>query len=462
MNTIGTLLLAALLVAACGPSGTGDDDLIDAPPSDGVQPPILVPGGGVTSAPLAGALNVYVIEPGGVTPIAGAQVHLGGAGDALQQDATTDATGLASFRDAGLTGGLTVTATAAGRTAATWIGVTGGNVTIPLARRPDSPATARASGTIAGWNNLPAPAFGHYTLGLVTYSFTAEVGAADNRLTQATDGNGAPLNTCVNTGLSNSCAWQLVTRTGPQLHTAVIVDGNAHGTTDPSDDTYTLIGYAAGAPVTLTAGQQLTGESLTMVPAASQTPLTVTFPGAAPGLPTALAIPMLDTGATGQIVFPLPAVTSAQRSTQVLAPSGAFAGSYRLVGLATPSATATAPYSTSFTAVANLASASLPSWLAPPTGLSTSGGTFGFTAPGASVAYANFSTGGSAAWTVTLLDGVHPFRLPAIAPDPLGAGTVTLDVTAADVPGFAASDFRVDEVAASLARASGATTTFTR
>lgn len=459
-RTITPLLLALALATGCGPSGTSDD-ATDGPPSDGVLPPILIPGGGATSAPIDGVVNVFVVEPGGATPIVGAAVHLGGAGGPVQLDATTDAAGLATFRDAAVTGPQTITATAGGRTAATWLGVPGGNVTIPLARRPAATPMAHVTGTIAGWGSLPGPGFGHYTLAVVTYSFTGDPSAADNRIPQPTSG-GTPLNTCINSGLGGSCAWEMNARTGAQLHTAVIVDGDSRGTSDAADDTYTLIGFAAGSPMTLGAGQQVSGESLTIVPAGGRTTMTVQFPAAAPGLGHALAIPMLDTGATGQIVFPLPPVTAASPSTQVLAATGAFAGSYRLVGLATPSATAVAPYSSSFVAVANPGSAALPTWLPAPTGVSAAGGTFAFTAGGGTaLAYASFSTGGSPAWVVTVLDGSSSFRLPPISPDPL-SGSVTLDVTTVDVAGFDPAQFLVTDLSAGLARASGATTTFTR
>lgn len=460
MNTrlASSLLLALCALPACGPAGSGDD-AVDAPASDGVLPPILIPGGGVTSAPIDGVVNVYVVEPGSATPIAGAAVHLGGAGGALQLDATTDPDGLAVFRDAGIAGPQTITATGNGRTAATWIGVAGGNVTMPLA--PRVTPSARVSGTIAGWGNLPSPAFGHYTLAVITTSFTRNFGGPENRLTQATSG-GTPVNTCINDGSGGACAWQLTARTGPQIHTAVIVDGDSQLTTSTSDDTYQLIGYAVGSPMTLGAGQQVNGESLTIV-SAGLTGFTARFPAAAPGLGHAIAIPMLDTGANGMVPFPLPTLAPGAATTQVLPPTGALAGSYRLVGLATPNATATAPFSSSFAAVTDLGNATLPAWLPPPTGVTSGGGSVSFTAPaGTSLAFANLSSAGSAAWTVTVLDGASTFQLPPITPDPLSGGAITLDVTAAEAPGFSPAMFLIDDVTAALTRASGASTAYTR
>src|SRR5205823_1490347 len=145
-----------------------------------------------------------------------------------------------------------------------------------------------------------------------------------NSIAQPTS-SGTPLDTCVDSGSGGACAWQLSARTGTQLHLATIVDGNAHGTTDPADDTYTLIGYAIGQPVTLTANQTLTGESLTMVPAGALTTLKVSFPSSAAGLGHATAIPMLDLGVDGKLVFPLPTVAPGATTATVLAPTGSYA-----------------------------------------------------------------------------------------------------------------------------------------
>jgi hypothetical protein len=442
---------AVAALAACG--GGGDDDVGDDAPGD----PVLVVGGGVTGGAIAGRLNVFVIDEAVGAGISGATVQVGDG-----PTATTDADGLAVFADAALSGPQTVTATASGHVAGTWVGVAGSSVTIPL--ETTVVPTASASGTIAGWDGLPAPAFGNYNLAVILYTLTADIGARENTLTQGTSG-GAPVNTCLRSAVSNSCAWQLTTRVGVQSHYAVIVEGNPQGTTsDPSDDTYQLIGYAIGASMGLAPGQQVTGETLQLVATGSHAGMTVGFPGAPAGLGDVIALPMLDLDdGSGRIVFPLPTVTPGAASTQVIAPSGRFAGSYDVVGVASPPGAAAAPYSTTIERGAAPGSVQLAPWLPAPAQLAVSGDTVTFADVGPdAVRYATFERGGTRLWTVSILDRSTSFTLPAVTPDPLGTGTIELEITAADVGAYDASDFHVDDFTAGLARAAGATTTFTR
>ncbi len=447
--------LALLFAAACGGSSSTPGG--DGGPADGAPgSPMLISGGGVANGPVAGTMHVFVVEHDSATPIAGAHVQLGDGGTFT---GTTDATGLVTFKDASLTGAQIVTATASGHAAATWFGANGADVTIPLTPSPLSTPTAHATGTIAGWDSLPAPSFAHYTLGVVLYSFVANVGDPANGLTQGTDASGAPLDTCLN---GSPCAWQLTARTGAQVHYAMIVDGDSKGTSTVNDDTFTLIGYAAGSPSTLSANQTQSNESLAMIDTNAETSLSVSFPSAPSGLAHLVAIPMLDLGADGKIPFALPTITPQQTSTMVLAPTGQFAGSYDLVALATPNATTKTPYSTVLQNGVTLPSVTIDPFLAAPTGLSASGGTYSFTkVSGASLHYGQFaSSSGTVAWSVAILDGSSSFALPKVSPDPLPTGTLTFTVTAAEVPGFDAADFKVPDLSSHLHRASGAQTTF--
>ena len=453
------------MLAACGPgspgSGTdGGPNGPDAPPGSG---PMLIAGGGVANGPIAGTLYIYVVESGGSKPIAGASVRVGAAADPSPKTATTDATGLATFTDASLTGAQTITATASGHAAATWIGANGTDVTIPLDVSPRVTPTAHATGTIAGWDNLPSPSLTHYNLGVVLYSFVADVTDPANSIAQGTASDGTPLDTCLTSINGSSCAWQLATRTGPQLHLATIVDGNTNGTSDPSDDTYTLIGYAAGSPVTLSSGQTQSNESLAMISKAAETAISVSFPSAPSGLGHVIGIPMLDTGGSGKLVFPLPQIDPGHPSLQVLAPTGQFAGTYDVVALATPSATVATPYSTVLQNGVTLPSVTIDPFLAAPTGLSASNGTYKFTAvSGASLDDARLTkSDGTVLWNVSILDGSTSFALPTLSPDPLPTGKLTLAITAADVGSFDAGHFAVPDITSRLHRASGATTTFT-
>jgi hypothetical protein len=453
MRTSKLGLVAILVVAACGPGGGTGDDVGDDVGDDSNEP-VLVPGGGVTGAPVAGKVNVFVIAQDTGAPIAGANVQIG---DAL--GGTTDADGLAVITDAALTGGQTVTATASGRVASTWFGVIGTSATIPL--EPAATPQARVSGSITGWDSLPDPDFGNYNLAVILYSLTDDIGAPENHLAQP--GGSTPANTCIKSAFSNMCAWQMNARVGPQRHFAAIVEGDPQGTTeDPSDDTYQLIGYAIGASMTLTDGQSVTGENLTIVPAGQRSPMTVGIPAAPGGLGDVIAIPMLDLGGDGRLPFPLPAVTPASASTEVITPSGDFAGTYDVVALATPPGAAAMPYSTGFARGASVGGTTqLPAWLPAPS-VAAAGGTYTITGgDGASVRYATFTRGTTRLWSVSVLDGSTAFTLPALAVDPLGTGSATIEVTAADVTGFDAAHFSVGDVTGALVRASGAQATFT-
>jgi hypothetical protein len=428
-------------LAACGDDGGGDDD-------GGVEPKLIM-GGGVADGPIAGVLHVHVVEQETNRPIMGATVTTpSGIG-------LTDASGRVTVN--GVTGPQTVSASANGRAAATWFGVAGANVTLPLQLSRPVPV-AHVIGTIAGWGGLPVPGLNHYTLGVVLYSFLEDPTAPENAISQL-DPNGAPVNLCVRTAISGStCAWQLNARVGKQIHTAVIVDGDTRGTTDTADDTYTLIGYAAGDVVTLTEGQQITAESLAMVTGTQQ--LSVVFPTAPAGLPNIVAIPELQLAdGSGRVVLPLPPLSAATPTKAVLAPTGKFSGTYEVVALATANATANAPFSTSF--VHNVtASATLPAWLAPPSGLSR-GASYSFTAAaGAAFHTAQITRANAPLWNITILDGSSTFTLPALSPDPLAGGGGTLSLTAADVPGFDPAKFDVPGLKPRLARAAGAELAF--
>lgn len=435
-------LVVIVILAACGGSSGGDDapDHVD---------PKLIAGGGVADGPLGGTLHVHVVEVDSATPIAGATVTVG------EMTLQTDAAGLATF-----TAGsepVTVTATASGKAAATWVGVDGGNVTLPLEPKTRSVPTAKVTGTIAGWNDLPSPPLGKYTLGLVLYSFLDDPAAPENSIPQALDGT-TPTNICLNTGLQNTCAFQLNTRTGLQVQSAVIVQGDPRGTNnDTSDDTYTLIGYAVGPSMTLTAGQVQSSVTLQMVTAPLQN-LAVMFPSPPPGLGHLIAIPELALGAAGRLVFPLPPVTPASATAKVPTPGGALAGSYELVALATPSATATTPFSTAFVHDVS-GSATIPSMLPAPAITAGSAITFG---SGGNFRTAQLTRSGDTLWNVTVLDDTTSVTLPTLAPDPLGTGAAELSISTAESAGFDGKKFDVPATKKSLVRAAGAKGTFTR
>ncbi len=452
---VSALALVTALTLGCGPSGTQSGT-----PDGGGSNPVAgqpTPGGGVTGAAIDGALTVFVIDEADA-PIAGAAVQVAG----LQ--GSTDADGRARFEDPSLSGPQRVTASASGRAAATWIGVTADEVTLVLSPRTRPPvATASASGTI----DLPSPSFGKYTVALVLYSQTGEYGAPENTIVQPMNGD-SPVNLCVRTSDfdPSSCDWQMKTRTGRQIHYAILAEGDPQGTSsDPSDDTYDLIGYAVGSPMDVSAGQSVTGETFTSIGNGALTDVSISIPGGPAGLGDPVALPFLDLGADGQLVFPLPTLRPGQSTTKVPALTGNFSGGhYNVVGLASPSFGAAYPYSASFQRDVGVGGDSLPAWLPAAAGLSGSGGSYSFTpVSGASLHVVSLvDGGGDVAWTIVVVDGTSSFQLPAVTPDPLPGSGLTMRVAAVELPGFDPMSFGLGDFGNRIARVSESTAAVSR
>src|SRR5262245_57807240 len=172
--------LAVTAVAAAAVVGCGG---VSGPPE-----PRLIPGGGIADGKISGHLNVYATDEETRNPISSASVRVGASSDPAACVVLTDSTGLAKFEPMGcpsLKGPVTVTVWVSGYAPVTWIGVNGANLTIPLRNsNPPAPDRATASGTIAGWDNLPVPPANHQTLALVGFSQTNQLGDRANDVTQ--------------------------------------------------------------------------------------------------------------------------------------------------------------------------------------------------------------------------------------------------------------------------------------
>lgn len=230
--------------------------------------PHLVPGGGIGDGAISGLLNVYVTDEDTRAPVTNASVRVGAAAAVIPCTVQTDMTGLAVF-DArtcpALKGKQDLTASAAGYVPNTWIGVNGTNLTITIRATTRVPVdSAVVTGTIAGWDALPAPATGHQTLGIVGFSQTRVLGDRANDIPQGTRVLTVPVvgtvnvlaSACVRNAAINDCNWRLTTRTGAQAHYALVVDQDSKGTpNDDSDDTLTIIGWAVKTGLTFVAGQ---------------------------------------------------------------------------------------------------------------------------------------------------------------------------------------------------------------
>ncbi len=423
-------------------------------PSINDAAPQIVPGGGTSSGAVNGRINIYVIDAADDMPIPGAAVRLGEPSDAAPRTGTADSTGLVVFRDTAIVGAQVVTASAAGYAASTWFGVNGANVTMPLQRPAPTVPSATVSGTIPGFDALPAPAASHYLLAVVMYSFLSDLGAPENQINQM------GRNVCIRTPIANpSCAWEMEVRVGSQFHLAILIDGiQGPGGPNPGADPLTLIGYAVQTGLTFVDGQIVTGETLTMLAPSDLVDVTVSMQAPPGTWGTARAAALLNMGGQGMMPMIFPGFTTAQPSGLLPALAGDFAtGTYDF--LAQAAAMGGAPTGLILMHDVNItATVTFGSWMDAPTGVMASGGSYSFTpAVGATIHSASFrddTRPPALVWDVALLDGRTSFSLPTLTPDPLPAGMINLSITALDLPGANFGDFRVNAMFDMLARMS--------
>lgn len=463
-------LACALAACSSGAPAAGPD--ASTPPDAGghVLDPEVSPSGGVADAPIDGMLHVYAVDDHTQAPLAGVAVRVGAADAEKPLTGTTDSTGLATFKDAALKGPQTVTASVTGYAPATWIGVKGANLTLPLSLlAPPAPPSATIKGTVAGWASVPAPAAGHMTVVVVVASIESlfKDSPQFQQGTQPVGPGTMPANLCVKAAGLDVCSWSLVTRPGKQFLVGVMIDKDTRGTlADDSDDVNTVTGYSFAMNLEPASGATVENVALTPVAAGDMGTATVRFVSPPAGLTEVLAFPVLDMGEQGM----LPATPSKMDPvvTSVPVPKlvGSLAGgTYLFMSAAQASATDKTPAATGVVrGVTDLATTvDLPAWLTPPTALS-GGATFSFTGTaGATVHVADlFDSQGKKLWSVVLLDGSAAFTLPALTPDPLPTGTLTLRVQGMEVPGVDVADFTLDLYRQKLARLAAEDAAFTR
>ena len=254
------------------------------------------------------SVNVYVIDNVTYAPITDATVEVGG------KDQQTDDTGLVIFQD--VSGPQTVAVKATGYRGAVWQDANGANLTIAVTKLGDLTAQqATLSGSVSGWDAVTVPA-GHAKAGFVAYSQTDDFGDPGNNLTTPNSGN-------VCFGNPSTCNFSIVSRTGTVTLTAAIVDIDPHGNADPSDDTYSIIGWATAPAVQVDAGINQSGLVLTQLEAGKLQNVTIDY-GTPPNALTKhdallgielskteiLQLPVLPAGATTALMPTLAAFSS--------------------------------------------------------------------------------------------------------------------------------------------------------
>jgi len=461
----------AVLIAASALAGVGACS--DGKPLSATPPgPHLIPGGGIADGPIRGVLNVYVIEEDSRSPLSSAAVRVGVADEVEPCQALTDSTGLARFQSADtaadadggssaahctlLTKPVTLTVSATGHAPSTWIGVDGSNLTIEL-RAISAPLLGRATvmGTIAGWESLPAPATNHQTLALVGASSDPKLSDRANNIDQGTRSVDVTLadgtiiqfdiqsNVCVRNSnpdaMADDCNWVLTTRSGTQAHFAILLDNDTKGTDDQSDDTNTVVGWAIKTGLSFGNGTTTGAEMLSIIADADMQPFAATFAAGPAGLDYMIGYPTLDLGGDGRITIILPTLDKTTLMTRVPKLTGALAGGhYDLIAGAYDDATKALPATVTWLRGVNpSATAAVTAWLAPPSAIAMTAGTFSF-APvaGATLHSAELqTTDGQRRWAITILDGTTSFTLPGLSPDPLPLGTLKYAVSALRIPG---------------------------
>jgi hypothetical protein len=476
--TFRGLLAAGLL--ACGAGACGSNS-----PLPIAGEPRLIPGGGIGDGPLRGKLNVYVIDEDTRNVLSSASVRVGAASELAPCMALTDSTGLARFDssaaaatpDGGASGGagcglltkaVTLTVSASGHAPSTWIGVDGSNVTIAL-RAISAPALGRATvmGTIAGWDDMPAPAANHNRLAFIGASSNPDLTDRANNLDQGTrsvvvDVLGQPYpfdiasNICVrNSNIAafvNDCNWVLTTHSGPQAHFAILLDQDTNGTPDDdTDDTTTVTGWAIKTGLSFGDGTETGGESLSVIADADMQSFSATFASGPSGLDYMVAYPVLDLGIDGRITIILPTLNSTTRMTRVPKLTGPLSGAhYDMLASAIDDPTKPLPATVTWLRNVNpSATVAVSSWMPPPSAIAMSGGMFSFTpVAGATLHGAELQTmDGQRRWSITIFDGSTSFTLPGLSPDPLPLGTIRFSVSALKIPSFDQKNVVFDDVA---------------
>jgi hypothetical protein len=442
MRSFVLLGLFACVTAACGDDGGGSPDAAGNRP-----PPRVIPGGGIGDGAIDGVVNLYVIDAATGDPVTGATVRIGSI------DGTTDATGL--FIAEGVVGPQTVIAKATNMRSEMWIGANGANMTLALeSATTPTPTKANISGSITGFSGITVPQ-GHNKTAIVSYSHDDKLGDAANNIETFLNQN-----ICTTNQAAGSCTFTVTTRTGAVALIAAIYDHDTKGTPAGTDDTFTLIGWAAKTDLNVQNGVDQTGVALTMVDVGNLENVTVSFGSPPSGMPNVAGIVGIEVGAAGTLQL-LPQILT-PTTTTVLAPKlAAFPGStYRFTAFANNGDTATSTSSAKLLRGLTTTALDAGTWLGLASSLTISrtGATWTPVA-GALVHGIEYElTNETQLLNVTAFDGSTSFTLPDILTLPSGTligratalmGTIdltsfSLETDIAKVTGFSAQPVQID------------------
>src|SRR5690606_2204760 len=159
-----------------------------------------------------------------------------------------------------------------------------------------TPTKANVSGSITGFDTITVPA-GHNKTAIVSYSHDDKLGDAANHIETLANGN-----ICTTSAPPGGCTFTVTTRTGSVALLAAIYDHDLKNTPlDGSDDTFTLIGWAAKTGLNVQNGVDQTGVALSLVDVADLGNVTVAFGSPPSGMPNVAAIVGIELGAAGTL-----------------------------------------------------------------------------------------------------------------------------------------------------------------
>jgi hypothetical protein len=443
----------AVTLAAALPACGGDDD------TSVPLAPALIPGGGVHDPGIDGVVNVFVIDADDDTPLADAAVKVGDV------EGTTDASGLFVATGPALTGPQAIYARAAGHATAGWLGVDGGNVTIPLARSPADtarPPQAQLTGTIAGWDTLPSPDLNHTRIAIVSYSQDPVLGARGNDLRQPPPVGTLPAASCARPrGPATTCAWKLNARPGDLALGLIMFDFDNRGTANTGDDSMIITGYSLQR-LTVVAGVNQSDLALPLPAADSVAQPTLDLGTPPAALTERNAIVGLDLGAAG--VWRDGGANATRIGVVVPSLSIAPGSSYEVIAIARePIADGTAAESVTIErGQTNVDALTAGTWLEPPAAVTADRTMVSFTRSGSGIhavelTNAGLGVEGRLVYSLALFDGAAQVALPtAFSPLPTDPMTVKVTALATGEP-VAVGDFELDDVSANLTAAASDT-----
>ncbi len=241
-------LRCGILGFACALPACGDDE--------GAKPATApeareVSGGGVTGDALGARLSVVVVDAISGRRVPGALVQRANTA----ANARTNHVGVTGL-DVGTERPVIVTVSAAGYVPASWQGLQGSMLTVPLVPSGYRAPHALVSGTLDGWEALQPSAPSRYLIAHFAHSRRPDLDSIDTVIER----DATEQVTCTKRGGSDPCRFSLrvpVSRRTVFVSVAEVDEQNTEN--EPSDDTFSVVALGLTGNLSLTAGGSAPG-----------------------------------------------------------------------------------------------------------------------------------------------------------------------------------------------------------